>query len=152
MLGNDGNWNVGLFGFDSAGNMVVKVAKPGFNADTASDANLIFNSSQNVLKVVGSGTAQLTAVLGTSVATSASHSLGYIPAAIVHWHDTDFFGPGTYLPSAHFEYVSSTNNVGVIHWVDSTNISFQVTLGSGAGSTRDGVYGFKYYLLQESAS
>lgn len=55
----DGQNNVGLFGFDSAGRVVVKVAKPGFDAASAEDDELIFNSQQNVLKVIDTDTLTL---------------------------------------------------------------------------------------------
>jgi len=64
LLGNDGTNNIGLFGFDSSGNMVVKVARPGFNADTATDSQLIFNSSQNTFKIAMSGTVAFTPANG----------------------------------------------------------------------------------------
>jgi hypothetical protein len=52
IIANDGSNNIGLFGFDDAGKMVVKVAKTGFDANNATNDQLVFNSSQNVFKIV----------------------------------------------------------------------------------------------------
>lgn len=86
LLGNDGNSNVGLFGFDSAGHMVVKVAKTGFDATTATGNDLIFNSSQDIFKVVQTdniiipGTGNQSPFATGSTGITVPHNLGYIPA------------------------------------------------------------------------
>ena len=66
------------------GTTQIKVAKSGFDVTTCPDADLIFNSAQNVFKIVGSGTLSLTHDIGGSsnvITTTASepHGLGFVP-------------------------------------------------------------------------
>ncbi len=87
LIVRNNNYNVALFGLDDAGKVVVKVAKDGYNADTATDAQLIFNSSQNVFKIVVSATAtrlvpSLTA--GATDTLTIPHNLGYIPSVMAY--------------------------------------------------------------------
>jgi hypothetical protein len=140
------------------------VAKPGKDATSGSDADMIFNSSQNVLKIVGSGTATTDTFVVNGVAgqwnasnpsgpTVIPHNLGFTPAVIAY---TDF-GAGqwglmpatlTQIVSATaitFEFLSAT--------ADSTNLYLtDLVRSNGAVSTTAGNKKIKYYLLQETVA
>lgn len=63
------------------------ISKAGFNALTETNPNnLIFSSDYNTLKYYASGTLSL-AVSGSSVETSVTHNLGYVPYFTVY-HNT----------------------------------------------------------------
>lgn len=84
LIAYDGINNLALFGKDDAGQVVVKVAKPGFDANSATDDQLIFNSNQNIFKIIYSGVVTLPAVTlpagaATARVVSFTHNLGYIP-------------------------------------------------------------------------
>lgn len=90
---SDGANNIINIGKDSVGNYTLKVSQPGFNAFDAADSNLIFNSSQNIFKIVDKVT-RVTATYSISGTASEwksfnvmspdvyQHNLGYIPVVI----------------------------------------------------------------------
>lgn len=155
IIATDNNNNaVALFGQDSTGNTVLKVAQSGYDARTATNSQLVFNSNQDILKVVLSGTITVSITAGGgAVATVVAHGLSNIPMAIVYWSGSpSFWGSGnTWYPTPYGWYYSSTNYFDTQYWVDSTYIHFQVEAGSATGAAT-GTYTFKYRLLQESAN
>jgi hypothetical protein len=138
-----------LIGVDSTGKSVVKVAKTGIDVTAATDAQLAFNSAQNTLKVVQSGTFSMTATAGTSPSATVPISLGYTPAIVANVSLPN--APLLYTPVNYTLFISSVVFVNVNVFVESTQITFQVGLGSGS-SAFNGTYNFKYYLLQETAN
>lgn len=140
----------------------LKVSQPGEDVYTAEDDELVFNSDNNVLKIVFSGTAAQTVASLAQDATdtvTVAHNLGYIPAAIIYLNGTG----STYLTAdRHYTppvtvpvKVGATYYPGVIHTfeLDSTNIYFKVTNSSAATPITDiGTVNWKYYLLQETAN
>lgn len=166
----DGSHNIGLFGFDNTGTMVVKVAKSGFDADTAGNANLIFNSQQDMLKIVSNGMQTATIPSDSTSSTSKTttltiaHGLSFTPILLAFI--VDFRGGYTPLPS--FKSIgtlqrnfSSPNNGIVlalnqfIHGAtDGTNIYFY---NDFANDSYPSTYStsatvVNYYLLQETAN
>lgn len=152
LVAYDGSNNLGLFGFDDAGKVVVKVAKEGFDANSASDDNLIFNSNQNIFKINTTGTVSINAdTLNTAKAAVIEHSLPQPPFVLVYV-TTPFLGPNTLSLVPYYQF-GNTNygyDVAALIWVDNTYVHFQVDLVRGVGNL--GVYTFRYYILQESAT
>lgn len=165
IIANDGSNGIGLFGFDSTGKMAVKVAKPGYDAATASDDELIFNSSQNVFKIVDTGilivAAPSVSFSANSMATATtnatfSHNLGYTPAVLV-FSDLG----GGILRSLPFSNTGISG--GLNNWTQQ-NVSVQITstsltiinefvVSSTVSGTASGLgITVRYYLLQETAS
>lgn len=162
ILGNNGTNNIGLFGFDSTGNMVLKIAKPGYNADTAANADLIFNSGQNTFKIttVLSSTFTLTSggVNPSSTTFSINHSLGYVPMTIstidistltngsTGIYPVPFFTPGV---------GGGTTNVFVmlsffrVRAVTSTSITYELGIQAPTQTFSGTVY---CYFLQETVT
>ncbi len=154
-LGNIGLSSLGakLWGF--------KVAQPGVDVTTASDNQLIFNSQQDVFKIVVSDVTSVTIPNGYSAGsvytTTVQHNLGYIPAHLV------YFNPGSALGFPNNEYLTlpwsylamdGASDGGVV-WVQftayttTTVLVIQATMFTSSGFFA-GVIPFKYYLLQES--
>lgn len=169
IIANDGTNNVGLFGFDDAGNMVVKVAKPGFDANSATNDQLIFNSQQDTFKIVNKLTANFTTTCAgfgqNNTLFSVTHSLGYQPLYIASVNITTNTVPGgavgTY-PVPYFLPAGSQNGTGNNIWgfmgfvvpftVSTSVIEFEAGVGSqnASGQTLAGTV--TVYILQETAN
>lgn len=140
------------------------VTKPGIDVTTAkNDSDFIFNSNQDVFKIVSTGTVNSPAInlaspgagnfASTTEYTTIEHNLGYIPAS---------FG---YLNVASTTWVllpysqSSGAGTGCNWWTvalqaDSTTlyIQFGVTVFATSFVLAEGAFQINYYLLQESVS
>lgn len=168
IIANDGANNIGLFGFDDAGNMVVKVAKTGFDANSATNDNLIFNSAQDVFKITETGLIQSPAIsipnagvgnystLQANSGVTLSGSYTTIPGVI------GFVNVSSVLTLIPYSTFSGTGTGG--RWY---SVSLQVVLipptatlvctvqGMTCGTTltlNAGDFQIRYYMLQESAS
>lgn len=122
------------------------VSKAGIDAKTNTDpAQWIFNSNQNVFKIVQSETATIP-TSGTNTATvSIAHGLSYIPAFIAYVFVLSNYNT---VPLVNINSVTGAIISIYSGWSDATNINFQVVVPGGTvGSTTP----VKYYLLQETA-
>jgi len=152
-----------------------KISKSGFDVLTATDDQLIFNSSQDVLKVAKTDTASLsinfpshTGTAGNDIATvTIPHNLGFIPIAQVFQEDilgvADFrrpIGSGSIDPSNIGFNINPLAQVIVSYYdistdIDNLYISYTRCYAMGSGfstGTQVESYTFKYYLLQETAN
>lgn len=151
-----------LLGKGKDGFYGLKVSDPGVDVYEASDDQLVFNSDQNVFKIVASGTlviAEYTATTGASqyASNSASqtvaHGLGYAPAvlAFVQIGPTYVSTPYTFTAGVGTgQFALSTIAVAV----DTTNVeatSTTLAFNKTGGHTVSSVT-IKYYLLQETAN
>jgi hypothetical protein len=131
-----------------------KVAKSGFEVSTTGNANLIFNSSQNVFKIVATGTTSLTKAINSSGATATiAHGLSFTPGVMSYVDDS-----GLLYPMPHLVVVddgTATLKIGrkIAVTVDATNLYFTITTaGTGTYYSTAVSYNFRYYLLQETAN
>lgn len=168
------NKNKLLIGPDSTGGIAVKVAKDGFDADTATAANLIFNSSQDIFKIVSKATTSIPsfATAGQKYSyVQIAHNLSITPIVQAYaqggWVKGDtgvknttyiqlpFFAP---VSGIGFGYLipditaSNYYQANIIVAVDSTNITFQVEVSSSIASTTIAAIPITYFLLQETAN
>lgn len=153
---------------DNAGQPILKVAKTGKDAVTDGASDMIFNSAQNVFKIVGSGTLTIPAMtLGAAVQTNTytttttsatnTHNLGYIPAVIAYVLNS----------SGQYETFPYTGNSaggpgGGIYTVYSGISVTSTQIYAYSGIVAYGAYVFtgageiarplKYFLLQETAN
>lgn len=151
----DGSARTMFIGKDSKGNQVVKVAQPGFDAKTARDDQLRYNSGQNVLKIVKTG-------LGSAISNGAptnwstnAHGLGFVPIPLVFLNDVNLLpvASSANIPLPTYGGVSvSGGTVNFTSWLhavtDKDNLYVVMFNGTGLPKTLN----FKYYLLQESAA
>lgn len=138
----------------------MKVSKTGYDVTTEVNSNLVFNSSQNVFKIVASGTINTTSLNATSAANSyannsviitQTHGLGYNPAFVAFMlYGANYIGmPWTVYGNAGATTASwATYSV----LVDSLNVYIQVQLLIYNGSVTASAVPIKYYLLQETSS
>ena len=145
----------------------MRVAPPNVDVLKASDDQLIFNSSQNVFKVVASGTYSLTGSsnisFGTTQTESIVHNLGSVPAFVVYSNAPDGglgggFQGGNGIMNLPIHYMLPAV-AGGKPWfwlqvrVDITRLYFDlVCVGGTANDLSNMTWTFKYYLLQESAN
>lgn len=140
------------------------IAKPGVNVVTATDDQLIFNSSQNIFKIVTTGTGVTPSssvgaspgwgVFSLSPITQA-HSLSFVPIVM------GFVQVGSKYVLMPYTFFSSTGaNIGTFETpvvsADATNVYINtdciINVTSGSPSVNIGGRNVKYYLLQESAA
>lgn len=140
LIGNQATFGEGFY-----------VTKDGFNVKTNTNpANFIFNSNQNVFKIIKSGTVSIGAIGASAIGTGIYvHGLNYIPAVLAYQTDgTNYFTvPFTSFVIGGANDGKMSLNVYVI--ADANQITFYAvtsSFGSSTGLT------FKYFLLQESAS
>lgn len=149
---------------DKDGNPVLKVAKTGNDATTASNDQLIFNSSQNILKVVASGSRSTVVNTMTPASTTTltvPHNLGVVPAFQTYVTLPNTF-PTNYAPTGvigmpAMAIIRDSGGAGVILvWVssraDTTNLYLDITNPTTATITGPHNFSFKYYILQETAA
>ena len=134
----------------------LKVSPAGTDVYDAADDDLIFNSNQNVFKIVTSGTHVLTRPAGnTSESDSVAHGLSYIPIVIFNVEQTTT-QPGVWYSGAQNVRVNYTSGIIVempIVTVDDTNVIFSTIAPSAGGEhALEKTFTFKYYLLQETAN
>lgn len=151
-----GNFSAGT----TDGGVGFKVSKPGFDVRTASDANLIFNSAQNVFKIALTGTVSIVVAGGsdTSGTATVTHNLGYNP--IIFGTVTLPAGLSSEIvqfPGAYWTYQPAVGGVGEFYrprvvfeyFASNTNSTlFQIRNANLAGGT----YVVRYYMLQETAN
>lgn len=146
-----------IIGEDSKGNQVVKIAKSGFDAKTARDDQLAFNSEQNVLKVVKSDVGTVTSNGAPTNWATIHHGLGYAPVPLVFLNNVSLspIADHANIPLPTYGGLS-VDTVGQqvkfktwIHAVaDADNLYVVMFNSLGTAQALD----FRYYLLQESAS
>jgi len=145
--------NKAAFGFyGDANKFGFKVAEDGVDVLTATDDQLIFNSEQNVFKIVKTGTVPSAAYSpGVANLITIPHGLDHAPIVV------GFMAVGSgyrMLP-----LFTSVNNGGggfqsVDGWTyiesDATNI--YISFNSAGTTAAAGTYNVKYYALQETAN
>lgn len=156
-----------IFGRYPDGNYGLKVSKPGVDVSTAEDNDLIFNSSNNLFKIVDSGTVPMTLPdipNGTKadVSQTVAHNLGYSPLVIAFITQTNPQSPAveTRLFGASSVQAKSVSTAGVvISYVSdekviasATNVTFNWSVSNAAGYAQQAQTAtIKYYLLSETA-
>ena len=169
IIGVDSNEDIRLLISAQDDDFAMKISRDGYDATVASDEELIFNSDNNLFKIVQSGVANVTAPGSgftglTTITTTVLHGLGKTPASLVYVTNpvaltgVGYQTPGlTAVPST--TYITNSGSVLLVATsrVDTTNIYFDLTyLSGGAGDIGPVVGGmvwaFKYYIMVETAS
>lgn len=153
---------IARFGQFADGTTALKVAKPTFEVDTTADANLIFNSNQNMFKIVATGTTTVTtpaSLTNKQVVTSTiPHGLGYAPAFQAYVTVPNYgvaYVAANQLTSVPFTFFSY--NITPLLYVyassDASNLYLNVAnLYDAALAGLGGVWTFRYYILAETAT
>lgn len=142
-----------LLGKGANGFYGLKVSPESVDVYTAADDDLVFNSSQNVFKIVDSGTVTIPVISGVpgSSTVTYTHNLGYIPVVLAF---SGASGDGAMLPNIGWN-AGGVNDGKIFRQVYTSVVSTtQVTFARIEGAT--GSIGIaepiKFFLLQESAN
>jgi len=130
---------------DANNNPVLKVAKTGKDAVTGSNSDLVFNSAQDVFKIVATDTGTIPSSGTSSSTKTIAHGLSFTPIVM----GTVQFGSSFNLcPSIGVS--SSTGVITDMTFVssDATNIYLTRIVPGGTVSSQS----VKYYILQESTN
>lgn len=139
----------------------IKIAQTGIDVLTATVSQLVFNSANNLFKIVKSGTASLDVpdpfTAGSSVSATIPHGLSITPAFLAFVNipaGSGVYGTGLGQVPA-FTMGGGWVTSYVQGNVDSTNLIIKVTNVFGAGLTGAPFgqsWGVRYYILQETAN
>ena len=130
----------------------LKVSPAGTDVYDAADDDLIFNSNQNVFKIVLKDTITLTKDASDSYnAVAYDHNLGYSPACIAF---IDYGSVDSPLPRSAFNQTSGILNEYVgFQDVGTVQVVFEVVAPSaGTAYALASSYDITFYLLQETAN
>lgn len=153
---HDGTTNKALFGRDGTGAYVVKVAKDGYDVLTATGDQLIFNSENNLFKIVSTGVISVSHVHTANSARTTSVAHGQSGRPTILMFANNLVAPGvpagpsyqmpfTYPAVSGGDLVISTLMQG---YVDATNITVYSWSANATTITAD----VRYYVIQETAS
>jgi hypothetical protein len=148
-----------LLGRGANGFYGLKVSKEGFDVFTAADDELVFNSNQNVFKVVGQGTVEVTSSGVAATNYTIAHNLGFSPTVVAFLNSVDIGGLANNIdiPLPTWLDISVNGDLAgnvvfgawIDHAVDDTNYYIKIYNGTGVATD---TYPVKYYLLQETAN
>jgi hypothetical protein len=145
-----------LLGKGENGFYGLKVSKDGEDVFTAGDDQLIFNSTQNVFKIVATDSVEWTPVLSSGIDTlTIDHNLGYVPIPQVFMTSVGGSRVATPLPYAASMTLGTADGTPTVVFQDyffcsATDTSLNIYSYSPLSNPRPTRY-FKYYLLQETA-
>lgn len=131
------------------------VSKPGFNVtDTNAVASneLILNSNQDVLKVAASGDITINVNATGNFTGTATHTLGVTPAILCYLTGVPTVAAGRWftVPYVQADATSGMTILAVFDAsVDNTTVHIDVFNNNAFA---EGLYTFKYYLLEETLS
>lgn len=135
----------------------LKVSKEGFDVYEAGDDDLVFNSNNNVFKIVSTGTATVTTTGAGLFTTEIAHGLSFVPIcigfAIYPDAPADTWGmmPYSVTTAASGADTAIVTVAIAFATVDATNLKLNVNQIDSPG-VLNGDWRFKYYLLQETAN
>jgi hypothetical protein len=126
------------------------VSQVGQNVTTATPSQLIFNSGQDIFKIVGKGTMSVSVPSTGNYSGSVAHGLSFTPAVLGYMTGVPTVATGTWFT---MPYVQATAASGMTILavfdisVDAKNVNIYVYNNN---SFAEGTYTFQYYLLQET--
>lgn len=154
---HDGTSNKALLGRDDSGNYVVKVAKDGADVLTATGDDLIFNSDNNLFKIITTGVIPISHVHTVNSAKTTSIGHGQTGRPTVICFATNLVAPGIASSAPSYQMpvtapgVSGGNLVIAMllqAYVDDTNLNIYTWSNPATTITAD----VRYYIIQETAS
>lgn len=163
---SDGTVNLAFIGLkDVSGVMrpVVRIAKPGFEAETTADENLIFNSDQNVLKVITSGSGALAAPASSTSYVDIPYPAGVVagtrPIVLAFGRPSDasqYWGVDYWQPFPVTYYGLTSGKIVIDTYmhlqISTTGARIAITRATSTDPAAGGTWYYKYYILQETAS
>jgi hypothetical protein len=147
-----------LLGRGKNGFYGLKVSQPGVDVYDAEDNQLVFNSQQNVFKIVASDTTTIGSDGSTVTTREIEHGLTFTPIPLAFLNDVTItdVGANLSLPFPTFENLNIDTVNDVIQdrsrlFVSANATKLFITLLNATGSPIADL-DVKYYLLQETAN
>lgn len=133
------------------------VSKEGIDVETADDDQLIFNSNQNVFKIILTDTAVVTLPPGygdyVEYTVDITHGYGNTPMVVGSVDFPSATNEGKFmLPITLVETTGGTTGVAAFFRVKQNYFTCTVKARNSGADTYEGDYTFKYYILQETAA
>lgn len=131
------------------------VAKPGIDVTSATDpANFIFNSNQDVFKIVLSGETSITttdgSVSGSQTRVTVPHNLGFTPIPLAFINIGNNISP---LPTwTILGYDTTFQRLDFGTWIQATTDKTNLYIDGYSATSVSLSHPIKYYLLQETAN
>lgn len=152
IIKDDSGTNRILLGYQQGGfnaNVGLKVSQENQDVVTATNDQLVFNSDNNLFKIISSGTTSIPGVsTGNTNSSVVAHGQSSVPAVIAYAVET-----GSYFQLPYSLTLASGADAGKIQYaidyaVDSTNVTFWLRCPlQGVGTVT-----VRYYILAETAS
>lgn len=148
----------------------LKVSQAGTDVYDGADEDMVFNSDNNIFKIVQSGTVSQTLSNTSNTVSGAAgdnpqefaiaHNLGYIPAFLVYVRaPADFFDGAVLFQLPHSTYINNDGGSDGLYFthfyavVDDTNLTIKYDHRSNTDySPSAPTFEVRYYLLQETAN
>lgn len=141
---------IALFGQYVDGTTNLKVAKPGIEVETATDDELIFNSGQDVYKIILEDSIDITPVAPGDGFASFKHGLGFIPSVEAYVNiDGDFYQPLPYINAGTLSGEILIYQIIEIVSIDDQELEFIITSRTGQPTIPIPI---SFKLLQETAN
>lgn len=171
MLVNDGVTNRAIVGALPDGTYGMKVSQPTYDVTTTDDSNLIFNSSQNIFKIVAKITDQSVPQFASSSSATLTYAHGqsttplvaiyargqlYDPSAVslvaVSYIPLPIYVTSSSLLNYFFPNTSGSSSSGltILFGVDGTNIYVEATCDTASVTIK--AIPLTIFILQETAS
>ncbi len=129
-------------------NFVLKISKPGVDVRSATDAQLAFNSNQDIFKIVLTDTLVSIPTTGPTTTTTIAHNLGYIPAILAF----TAVG-GLYRSTPYVQMNTADGSISYYTYVSADSVNLYITFQyNNAVGPIGSTIPIKYYLLQETAN
>lgn len=160
------------FGQLEDGTSGMKVSEDGTNVLTADNEELVFNSAQNVFKIIYKGTSSIPSfVTGTGQSASLvtiPHGQSFTPIVQVYVQGYILDVSASIIASSYiqlpiargsafggnyyFDHTDGQRDLAIVYAVDDTNIYVQAASDSTAGAKTMHAIPVTYYILQETAN
>lgn len=141
-----------LLGQEDDGDIVIKLAKDGFDVKAATSDQLIMSSEFNLPKIVVDDVITLTppAIPTPGLTTTFyTHNLGYVPTFIAFWE----FDGTTYFPVPKYWFTNTgTLAMSLEAYSTATDFNIDFTYVAASPSGYPGPINIRFYLLRETAS
>lgn len=133
----------------------LKVSKATYDVTNATADQLVFNSDNNVFKIVKTGVVNATKPINEYVwFTDVTHSLGFVPAVLAFIEVNYGFGLSYEpLPNIRIDITDGTIGMLTKAYADATKLRIEIDAPTGKifyGSAQS--FNIRYYLLQETAT
>lgn len=160
IIGRDENGFIRLIIFGDGQEFYMRITPPGVNVLDASDDNLVFNSDNNLFKILHTDTLEFTLdaadASAVSVTTeSVDHSFSFVPGLFIFLEAPDGYSypMPTYLNVITSVSGSNPGSVLFDSWIEgSVNIDDVTVVGVNPLQFERGPFQARYYLVQETSA